>query len=110
MIIKNPEKILNQWIPTHDGGLWYVTDVSVTIDVDNGIAYRFKLQTDAPVKSSPNQQYYHMTRTIEKEVTLRLVGPTYELYCDGLALSGYCKDIDAMDKFIKQVENILPKC
>jgi hypothetical protein len=110
MIIKNPEKLLKQWIPTHDGDLWYVTDVSVTIDVDNGIAYRFKLQTDAPVKSSPNQQYYHMTRTIEKEITLRITGPIYELYCDGLALHGYCKDIDSMDKFIKQVENILPRC
>jgi hypothetical protein len=110
MIIKNPEKLLKQWIPTPDGDLWYVTDVSVTIDVDNGIAYIFKLQTDAPVKSSPNQQYYHMTRVIEKEITLRITGEVYELYCDGLALHGYCKDIDAMDKFIKQVENILPKC
>ena len=109
MIIKNPDKLLKQWIQTN-GDLWFVTDVSITMDNDASIAYRFKLQTDAPVKSSPNQQYYHMTRTIEKEITLRITGQVYELYCDGLALHGYCKDIDAMDKFIKQVENILPKC
>ena len=110
MLIKNPEKLLKQWIPTHNGDLWYVTDVSVTIDVDNGIAYIFKLQTDAPVKSSPNQQYYNMTRTIEKEVTLRLSRHTYQLSTPETVWQGYNKDIDTIDKFIKQLENVLPKC
>ena len=109
MIIKNPDKLLKQWIPTYDGDLWYVTDLNLTMYEDS-IAYHYKMRTEAPVKSSPNQQYYHMTRAIEKEVTLRITGHVYELYCDGCALHGYCKDIDAMDKFIKQVENILPKC
>ncbi len=108
MIIKNPDKLLKQWINANDD-LWYVTDLNLTMYEDS-IAYIYKMRTEAPVKSSPNQQYYHMTRTIEKEVTLRITGLVYELYCDGLALHGYCKDIDSMDKFINQIENILPKC
>ena len=108
MIIKNPEKLLKQWIPTNED-LWYVTDLSVTME-DSGTAYIYKMFTEVPVKSSPNQQYYHMTRAFEKEVTLRITGIVYELYCDGCALHGYCKDINSMDKFIKQIENILPKC
>jgi len=107
MIIKNPEKLLKQWIPTNED-LWYVTDLSVTMD-DSGTAYIYKMSTDIPVKSSPNQQYYHMTRRVEQEVILRITGPIYELYCDGCVLHGYCKDIDSMDKFINQISNILRK-
>jgi hypothetical protein len=107
MIIKNPEKLLKQWIPTNED-LWYVTDLSVTMD-DSGTAYIYKMSTDIPVKSSPNQQYYHMTRRVEQEVTLRITGPIYELYFDGCVLHGYCKDIDSMDKFINQISNILRK-
>ncbi len=107
MIIKNPEKLLKQWIPTNED-LWYVTDLSVTMD-DSGTAYIYKMFTEVPVKSSPNQQYFHMTRRIQQEVTLRITGPIYELYCDGCALHGYCKDIDSMDKFINQISNILRK-
>ena len=107
MIIKNPEKLLKQWIPSNED-LWYVTDLSVTMD-DSGTAYIYKMFSDVPVKSSPNQQYYHMTRRLEREVTLRITGPIYELYCDGCALHGYCKDIDSMDKFISQISNILRK-
>jgi hypothetical protein len=107
MIIKNPEKLLKQWIPTNED-LWYVTDLSVTMD-ESGTAYTYKMSTDIPVKSSPNQQYFHMTRRIQQEVTLRITGPIYELYCDGCVLHGYCKDIDSMDKFINQISNILRK-
>jgi hypothetical protein len=107
MIIKNPEKLLKTFIVSNED-LWYVTDLSVTMD-DSGIAYIYKMSTEVPVKSSPNQQYYHMTRRIEQEVTLRITGRIYELYCDGCVLHGYCKDIDAMDKFINQISNILRK-
>ncbi len=107
MIIKNPEKLLKQWIPTNED-LWYVTDLNVTMD-EYGTAYIYKMSTDIPVKSSPNQQYYHMTRRVEQEVTLRITGPIYELYCDGCVLHGYCKNIDSMDKFINQISNILRK-
>jgi hypothetical protein len=108
MIIKNPEKLLKQWIPTN-GDLWYVTDLSVIND-EHGIRYIYKLMTDAPVKSSPNQQYYHMTRRVEKEVTLMLNTQTYQLSTPEMVLQGYCRDIDTMDKFIKQIADILPKC
>ena len=109
MIIKNPDKLLNQWIPTHDGDLWYVTDLNLTMYEDS-IAYHYKMRTEAPVKSSPNQQYYHMTSTIEKEVTLRLSQHTYQLSTPETVWQGYNKDIDTLDKFIKQLENVLPKC
>ena len=50
MIIKNPEKLLKEFIPTIEGDLWYVTDLSVTMDED-GTAYTYKMSTDIPVKS-----------------------------------------------------------
>jgi hypothetical protein len=106
MIIKNPEKLLKQFIP-NNGDIWFVRDLSVTMD-DNGISYIYKMSTEIPVKSSPHQQYYHMTRAVEQEVILRLLDSTFELYCNGQAVYGYCKDIDTIDKFIKKVEDILP--
>ncbi len=106
MIIKNPDKLLKQFIPSN-GNLWFVRDLSVTMD-EYGITYIYKMSTEIPVKSSPHQLYYHMTRAIEQEATLRLLGTTYELYCNGCILHGYCKDIDSMDKFIIQLSNILP--
>jgi hypothetical protein len=109
MTLKNPEKLLNQWIPTPDGDLWYVMDLSITMD-ENGITYLYKLTTDAPVKSSPHQQYYNMTRTIEREVQLRFDGTMYDLYCSGQTWRGYCGDIDTMNKFISKVADMLPKC
>jgi hypothetical protein len=109
MILKNPEKLLKQWISAHDSDLWYVTDLNVTMD-QYSTRYIYKLQTEAPVKSSPNQQYYHMTRRIDKEVTLMLNQQTYQLSTPETVWQGYCKDIDTMDKFIKQIENVLPKC
>jgi hypothetical protein len=106
MIIKNPDKLLKQFIPTNND-LWYVTELNLTMYEDS-VAYTYKISTDVPVKSSPNQQYYHMTRRLDKEVTLRITGHVYELYCDGCALHGYCKDIDSLDKFIKRIADILP--
>jgi hypothetical protein len=108
MIIKNPDKLLKEFIPTIEGDLWYVTDLSVTMDED-GTAYTYKMSTDIPVKSSPNQQYYNMTRRMEQEVTLRFDGSMYELCCTGLIWRGHCTDIDTMDKFIKKLADILPK-
>jgi hypothetical protein len=108
MIIKNPEKLLKQWIPAN-GDLWCVIDLSLTMYEDS-ITYNYKLITEAPVKSSPNQQYYNMTRRIEKEVQLRLNEHTYQLSTPETVWQGYNKDIDTIDKFIKQLENVLPKC
>jgi hypothetical protein len=113
MIIKNPEKILKQWIPATTGDIWFVTDVSVKMDV--GIDYEFKLITEAPVKSSPNQQYYHMTRAIEETAVLRLhktdygKNGVYQLMCGSKVWQGYCTDIDTMDKFISVLADMLPK-
>jgi hypothetical protein len=67
------------------------------------------MSTDIPVKSSPNQQYYNMTRRMEQEVTLRLFDSIYELYCNGEISHGYCKDIDTMSKFISKVVDMLPR-
>lgn len=110
MILKNPEKILHQPVPSK-GSIWFVNDVSVTMDDD--ISYIFDLVTQVPVKSSPNQQYYHMTKAINEKATLRLFKSgyqidVYELICNGQALRGYCKDIDTMDKFISVLGNQLP--
>ena len=112
MIIKNPEKILKQPIFTKDGDLWFVKDVNVLMDGD--ITYEFKLVTQVPVKSSPNQQYYHMTRTMDETAKLVLItdytkNNIYELLCGGAMWRGYCEDIDTMDKFISVLADRLPK-
>ena len=112
MIIKNPEKILQQPIFTQDGDLWFVKDVNVLMDGD--ITYEFKLVTQVPVKSSPNQQYYHMTRTMDETAKLVLItnytkNNIYELLCGGAMWRGYCEDIDTMDKFISVLADRLPK-
>jgi hypothetical protein len=112
MIIKNPEKILQQPIFTKDGDLWFVKDVNVLMDGD--ITYEFKLVTQVPVKSSPNQQYYHMTRTMDETAKLVLItnytkNNIYELLCGGAMWRGYCEDIDTMDKFISVLADRLPK-
>ena len=108
MILKNPEKFLKQFIPTIEGDLWYVTDLNITLDEDS-TAYTYKMSTDIPVKSSPNQQYYNMTRRMEQEVTLRFYDKIYELYCSGQTWRGYYEDIDTMDKFTNKVADMLPK-
>lgn len=106
MILKNVEKILHQPILTKDGNLWFTKDVNVTMDDD--VTYEFKLVTQVPVKSSPTQQYYHMTRTLDYTATLRLNSKTYELFCGGQVWRGYCIDIDTMDKFISVLADMLP--
>jgi len=112
MILKNVDKILNQPIFTKDGDLWFVKDVNVLMDGD--ITYEFKLVTQVPVKSSPNQQYYHMTRTMDETAKLVLItnytkNNIYELLCGGAMWRGYCEDIDTMDKFISVLADRLPK-
>ena len=112
MILKNVDKILHQPIFTKDGDLWFVKDVNVTMDDD--VTYEFKLVTQIPVKSSPNQQYYHMTRTMDETVKLVLItdytkNNIYELLCGGATWRGYCEDIDTMDKFISVLADRLPK-
>ena len=113
MIIKNPDKLLKQWIPGTNGDIWFVDDVSVTMD-SHGTAYIFRCITEWPVKNSPNQQYYHSTRRIHKVVTLRLTetdygkNNVYSVSTDEKVWRGYCKDIDTMDKFILVLADLLP--
>ena len=112
MTLKNVDKILHQPIFTKDGDLWFVKDVNVTMDDD--VTYEFKLVTQIPVKSSPNQQYYHMTRTMDETAKLVLItdytkNNIYELLCGGAMWRGYCEDIDTMDKFISVLADRLPK-
>ena len=114
MRLENAGKMLNQAIPTVDGNIWFVRDVSITMDVDNGITYIFDLVTDVPVKSSPNQQYYHMTKSMEERVKLTLIkidypkNNIYELLCGGAMWRGYVTDIDTMNKFISVLADKLP--
>jgi hypothetical protein len=108
MILKNPDKLLKQWIPAETGDIWFVDDVTVTMN-EQGIAYVFRCITELPVKTSPNQQYYHSTRRIHKEVTLRFNDRnTYSLLTDEQMWHGFCGDIDTMDKFISVVAEVLP--
>ena len=108
MILKNPDKILKQWIPATNGDIWFVDDVTVTMN-EQGVSYIFRFITELPVKNSPNQQYYHSTRRIHKEVTLRFNDRnTYSLLTDEKIWHGFCGDIDTMNKFITVVADVLP--
>jgi hypothetical protein len=108
MIIKNPDKLLKQWIPGTNGDIWFVDDVTVTMN-EQGVSYIFRFITELPVKNSPNQQYYHSTRRIHKEVTLRFNDRnTYSLLTDEKIWHGFCGDIDTMNKFITVVADVLP--
>ncbi len=107
MILANPDKILKTLIPSATGNLiWCATNVNVTMDDE--ITYTFEFVAQAPVKSSPNQQYYSMTRAITCEVRLRLFGDNYEIFCYGETQRGYCSDINTMDKFIDILRYLLP--
>lgn len=116
MILKNAEKMLQQVIPSVSGNLWFVSDVNVTMDDD--VTYEFKLCADVPVKSSINQQYYHMTKQVTETAKLKLHkmadrygkegDSVYELICGGQVFHGYCTDIDTMDKFILVLVNMMP--
>jgi hypothetical protein len=107
MILKNPDKLLRQFIPSATGNLiWCATNVSVRMDDE--ITYIFEFHTQIPVKSSPNQQYYSMTRAKNCEVKLKLFGDTYEIFCEGETQRGYCTDIDTLDKFIHILIYLLP--
>ena len=108
MILKNPDKILKQWIPATNGDIWFADDVTVTMN-EQGVSYIFRFITELPVKNSPNQQYYHSTRRIRKEVTLRFNDRnTYSLLTDEKIWHGFCGDIDTMNKFITVVADVLP--
>ena len=111
MRLENAGKMLNQAIPTVDGNLWFVRDVSITMDDD--VTYMFDLVTQVPVKSSPNQQYYHMTKAMEERVKLKLLktntsGGVYELQCSGVMWHGYVTDINTINKFISLLADKLP--
>jgi hypothetical protein len=82
--------------------------VTVTMN-EQGVSYIFRFITELPVKNSPNQQYYHSSRRIHKEVTLRFNDRnTYSLLTDEKIWHGFCGDIDTMNKFITVVADVLP--
>jgi hypothetical protein len=114
MRIENPEKLLTTPVFGSDGQLWIVTECTRLAVGTDGPTYEFKLITDVPVKSSPNQVYYSMTkaRTETVELTLYRVQHegVFELVCNGAVERGYTKDIDTMDKFIYRLKEMLPTC
>ena len=115
MRIENPEKLLTTPVFGRDGQLWIVTECTKLALSTNGPTYEFKLVTDVPVKSSPNQVYYSMTKAITETVELTLYKSGYknnvfELVCNGMVEHGYIKDIDTMDKFIYRLKEMLPTC
>jgi hypothetical protein len=56
MIIKNPDKLLKQWIPATTGNLWFVDDV--TLD-----RYHSVNQTGIQYKLECGTEHMHLYRT-----------------------------------------------
>lgn len=115
MYIENPEKLLTKPIIGRDGQMWIVCECSRLADAEtNSPTYEFKLITDVPVKSSPNQVYYSMTKARRETVELTLYRvqheSVFELVCNGAVQSGYVNDIDTLDKFINTLKEMLPTC
>ena len=115
MYIENPEKLLTKPIIGRDGQMWIVCECSRLADAEtDSPMYEFKLITDVPVKSSPNQVYYSMTKARRETVELTLYRvqheSLFELVCNGAVERGYVKDIDTLDKFIIKIVDMLPVC
>lgn len=117
MYIENPEKLLSTPIFGSDGQLWIVAECNILSNAESrGHTYEFKLVTDVPVKSSPNQVYYSMTKVRSETVELIMYpssgwrGGVFQLVCNGVAEHGYTNDIDTMDKFVYRLNQMLPIC
>lgn len=115
MYIENPEKLLTTPIFGSDGQLWIVAECTRLTNAESrGHTYEFKLVTDVPVKSSPNQMYYSMTKARSETVELTMYKVDnegiFEMTCYGMVEHGYTKDIDTMDKFTYRLKEMLPTC
>ena len=115
MYIENPEKLLTTPIFGSDGQLWIVAECTRLTNAESrGHTYEFKLVTDVPVKSSPNQMYYSMTKARSEKVELTMYKVDsegmFEMVCNGVREYGYTKDVDTMDKFIYRLKEMLPTC
>jgi len=93
MYIENPEKLLSNPIFGRDGPSWIVCECTRLAVGTDGPTYEFKLITDVPVKSSPNQHYYTMTtaRRETVELTMYKAGSEgiFEMVCNGMVEHGY---------------------
>lgn len=108
MYIKNPEVVLQKIIRGIDGREWQVCEVSKLADAEsNSPMYEFNLITNVPFTNG-----YTRRRKEKVELTLFKVDNTstylFELYCNGEMKHGYMVDIDTKEKFIQQLEDMLP--
>ena len=115
MHIENPEALLKRPIIGRDGQMWIVNECDLLLDVErNGPTYQFHFITDVPVKSSPNQTYYHMTKALTAKAELTLFRHQheniFELKCNGEVRYGPISAIDTVDKFKIILIDMLPKC
>ena len=108
MNIKNPEIVLQKIIRGIDGREWQVCEVSKLADAEsNSPMYEFKLITNLPLFNGLTKQRKEKVEltifnSLSKEDTL------FELYCNGQMKHGYMVDIDTKEKFIQQLEDMLP--
>ena len=115
MYIENPEKLLTTPIFGSDGQLWIVAECTRLTNAESrGHTYEFKLVTDVPVKSSPNQMYYSMTKARSEKVELTMYKVDsegiFEMVCNGMIEHGYTKDINTIAKFTYRLNQMLPTC
>ena len=115
MYIENPEKLLTTPIFGSDGQLWIVAECTRLTNAESrGHTYEFKLVTDVPVKSSPNQMYYSMTKARSEKVELTMYKVDsegiFEMVCNGMIEHGYTNDIDTIAKFTYRLNQMLPTC
>lgn len=114
MHIENPEALLKKPIIGSDGQMWIVTECNRYADVDRGPYYEFVFVTDVPVKSSPQQKYYHMTKALKVKAELTFLRHQheniFELACNGEVRYGPISAIDTVDKFKIILIEMLPKC
>jgi hypothetical protein len=115
MYIENPEKLLTTPIVGKDGQIWIVCECSKLANAESDSpSYEFLFITDVPVKSSPNQVYYSMTKAKREKAELTLYRVqhenVYELVCAGQSIHGPISEINNVDGFIEKIKLMLPTC
>lgn len=68
LVIKNSNKLMGMEI---NGWLCYSTNIAA--DADNIVEYEFQFMKSTPVKSSPYQQFYHMTKDRYYKIKVRIL-------------------------------------
>ena len=104
LVIKNSNKLMGNEI---NGWLCY--SVTTTADMDNIVEYEFQFMKSTPVKSSPYQQFYHMSKDSYYKIKVRiLTNEITEFNNEGCVEYMPTYSFKTLNGFVELLENRLP--